>query len=315
MDRKRILRVGAIVAVAGATGFVMQSQDRAQPGQRIAAAVTTTPTTAAAVTAASVTVAPVTALVPAIAETAAPVEIAPTRAPEVPGAQATTLAAAPACDADLALIARPGAMLDLGLLAPCRPDQRVLIRHGGLVVSVQTSASGTLVASIPALQTPATVTLAFADGSSVKDTAEVPDLAFFDRFGVQWMAEDAFQLHAYEAGAPGQTNHVFASAPGIPSASGGFLARLGDPATDRALMAEVYSWPAGKSALDGSVTLDIEAEVTATTCDREILGETLQLTAGRLTVRDLTITMPGCDATGEFVVLPNPVMPEKLAAN
>ncbi|WP_323042610.1 hypothetical protein [Gemmobacter sp.] len=37
MNRQRIIRVAAIVAVAGATGFVMQSQDKAQ--QRIAAVV------------------------------------------------------------------------------------------------------------------------------------------------------------------------------------------------------------------------------------------------------------------------------------
>jgi hypothetical protein len=202
-------------------------------------------------------------------------------------------------------------MLDLGLLAPCRPDQRVLIRHAGLVVSARTSAAGTLVASIPALQSPAEVTIAFADGTQAAATAEVADLSRFDRFAVQWMGEDAFQLHAYA----GEATHIHAEAPNDVSADGSFLVRLGDSTTDRPLLAEVYTWPAGNGAFAGTTTLDIEAAVTEATCGRELLGETLQLTAGRLTVRDLTIAMPDCGAVGEYVVLPNPVITEKLVAN
>lgn len=341
MNRQRIIRVAAIVAVAGATGFVMQSQDKGEQAPRIAAASVppATPGTAAPAAApagAAAMAAPqapagalsIAATPPQAAASAAPpasavpaVPADPRPAPEQaaaaePAPQAATTpalaTAAPACSEDMALIAQPGAMLDLGLLAPCRPGQRVLIRHGGLVVTGQTSAAGTLIASIPALGDPAEVTLAFADGTTVSETAAVPDLAGFDRFGVQWMEGDAFQLHALHRKTGAE---VFGDTTATPSPQGGFLSRLGDATAQRPLLAEVYTFPAGTRALSGEVDLTIESAVTPATCGREILGETLQLTGGRLVLRDLTIEMPGCEAVGEYVVLPNPVAPEKLASN
>lgn len=298
MDRKRILRVSAILAVAGATGFIMQAQDKAPPPQRISAAV--------AVPAIPLVTAPtpVEAPAPLLAAASAEPVVTPLADPPV-------VAASQECAADIALIPRDGAMLDLGLLAPCRPDQQVLIRHAGLVISARTSAAGTLVASIPALQGPAEVAIAFADGTQAVAFTEVADLSRYDRFAVQWMGDDAFQLHAYA----GEATHIHAAAPNDVTANGGFLVRLGDRATDRPLLAEVYTWPAENGAFAGTTTLDIEAAVTEATCGREILGETLQLTGGRLTVRDLTIAMPDCGAVGEYVVLPNPVITEKLVAN
>lgn len=319
MDKKRIIRVGAIVMVAGATGFFMQANgpDKAVP--RAAAAVAA-PATAAQIAAPPLR--PVAAL-PPTAEGSLPgpadttlhnaALTAGAPAASAPQPQAMT---PPACPQDMALIAQPGAMLDLGLLAPCRPNQRVTIRHGGLVITGKTSAAGTLVATIPALQSPAEVAIFFADGTDILQTVEVADLARYDRFAVQWMQDDAFQLHALQAGATyGTPGHVSADTPHAATAEGGFLSLLGDASADRPLLAQVYTWPAGVAALSGKVNLSVEAAVTATTCGREILGETLQLTGGKLVIRDLTIAMPGCEATGDYVVLDNPVSPERLAAN
>lgn len=349
MSKQRIIRVGAIVAVAGITGFIVQSQGGATPepaASQVALAAFDLPagpiepasvvdlsasepagglslgTAPDPVTGLALGPAPepVTGLGPLV--TTAP-QAAPAAAPDLaqplttapePAAPETELAAN--CSEDMALIPQSGAMLDLGLLAQCRPDQRVLIRHGGLVVTGQTSSSGTLIASIPALASPAEVVLVFADGSQISDTVEVSDLKRFDRFAVQWMEQDAFQLHALERGAKhGEAGHISAAAPGKPGAEGGFLSIIGDDRAERPLMAEVFTWPAEVPALAGKVELTIEAAITETTCNREILGETLQLTQGRLLVRDLSIEMPGCEAVGEFVVLSNPVLAEKLAAN
>lgn len=256
---------------------------------------------------------------PSLAEPAPPAA-APGIAPTPDGSPALAAAdaldpAAPACTADMALIAQPGAMLDMGLLAPCQISERVIIRHGKLVVTGKTSSSGTLIASVPALSNPAEVTILFANGTEVTQSIEVPDLADFDRFAVQWMEDDAFQLQALASGATlGGEGHVSAMAPGKPSAGGNFLSIIGDDSAERPILAEVYTWPAKTPALSGKVNLSIEAAVTAATCDREILGETLQLTRGALLVRELSFEMPGCDAVGEFVVLQNPVAAEKLAA-
>ncbi len=363
MNKQRIIRVGAIVAVAGITGFVVQSQGGATGGPPVAAAslaavqlpvgtiepdsvVTLSaseqdgglslgaapdPVTGLSLGAApdpvtGLSLGPTsdplagpnldTAAEPATGLAAAtdvnPAPLAET-APPAPAAEA---ALAATCTEDMALIPQPGAMLDLGLLAGCRPDQRVLIRHGGLVVTGQTSSSGTLIASIPALESPAEVVLVFADGTEIADTVEVADLARFDRFAVQWMDQDAFQLHALERGAKhGDAGHISAAAPRKPGADGGFLSIIGDDRAERPLMAEVFTWPADLAALAGRVDLTLEAAITENTCNREILGETLQLIQGRLLVRDLSIEMPGCEAVGEFVVLSNPVAAEKLASN
>lgn len=321
MNKQRIVRVAAIMAVAGVTGFVMQSQDKGQSagsqGPRIAAAVD--PAAPAFAGAAALPLPrpvlpdpgqtaelspPVTEPAPVVAEPAAQVVVTDP-APQVAEAE-------PACSDDMVLIAQPGAMIDLGLLAACRPDQRITIRHGGLVVTGQTSAAGTLIASIPALSDPAEITLAFADGTQVSQAIAVPDLARFERFGVQWMEGDAFQLHAFirQSGA-----EVFGDSAARPTVEGGFLSQLGDSTTQRPLLAEVYTYPAGVRALSDEVDLTIESAVTTATCGREILGETIQLSAGHITLRDLVIEMPGCEAVGEYVVLPNPVAPEKLASN
>lgn len=361
MKRQQIVRVGAIVAVAGMTGFVMQSQGGEEPPAPRAAASVAPPVApgplAAAATplpgiapgsvialsatesedltpagpgmvlggaAGPVITGAATPLVPADpfaapAIGAAPPAAAMAEAEAVPPAAAEAAVAAvepvAECTQDMALIAQPGAMLDLGLLAPCALNERVTIRHDKLAVTGRTSTSGTLIASIPALSSPASVTIVFADGTEVTQTVEIPDLADFDRFAVQWPDQDAFQLQALARGARlGEPGNVSAAAPGKASATGNFLSIIGDDAAERPLLAEVYTWPAGTPALSGKVDLTIEAAVTETTCGREIIGETIQLTRGKLLVRELSIEMPGCEAIGEFVALQNPVAAEKLAA-
>lgn len=340
MNRQRFLRVGAIIAVAGATGFVMQSQGEPEAPVEAASTVAapklaaatpalqlrsvelaagdlTSPDAGAALTrfpsSSTDRISPAPSVRPTLAA-AALSPVANTAALDNPPAEVA--ADSVACTVDMAVIAQPGAVVDLGLLAPCHIAERVLIRHGGLVVTGVTSAAGTLIASIPALQSPAEITLTFPDGEIASASVAVEDIGRFDRFAVQWMESDAFQLHAYERGATdGDGGHISSANPRKASATGAFLSLIGDSQAPRPLLAEVFTWPADTAALSGEVALTIEAAVTPETCNREILGETLQLTAGRLVVRDLTMSMPGCDAIGEFVSLQNPLAAEKLASN
>jgi len=363
LDRKRIIMVGTVVAVAGAAGVFVQSRTKgpAVPqqsavasapapaaGPHVASAMAPATSTAQepaaapilAVSMPALAVAPAGAtsgpgaglmpeLAPAALETgtatppppvqlARPVMTAPPPPALVPPGPALDADAATttACTDDIALIPQPGAMIDIGLLSPCRAGERIVIRHGGLVVTGLISPGGSWIGSIPALEAQAEVVLSFADGSRVSAETEVPDLGQYDRFAVQWMDGDAFGIHAFEAGAEfGDAGHVWAETPRRANAAGGFLNTLGDAATDRPLLAQVYTWPAGVSGLAGGVAVVLEAAVTETTCGRDLIGETLQLTAGRLTVRDLTLAMPGCEATGEFVMLHNPLESEQHAAN
>jgi hypothetical protein len=199
------------------------------------------------------------------------------------------------------------AMIGITLLAPCHPNQRVVLRHSGLAVTAQTTSTGALFTAIPALEVDATVELAFADGTDASGTITVPDVTTLRRFGVQWQADDAFQVHAFENGAAfGEPGHVSAADPHRPAAgmqaTGGFLSLLGDSATENPLLAEVYTFPADPAAKPEVV---VEAAVTDKTCARELLAETLTSTGGSVFVTDLTLAMPECDAVGDYLVLKN----------
>jgi hypothetical protein len=214
---------------------------------------------------------------------------------------------AAACDTTLDLLTEANAMIGITLLAPCHPNQRVVLRHAGLAVTAQTTSTGALLTAIPALEVDATVELSFADGTDASGTIAVPDVATLRRFGVQWQADDAFQVHSFEnAAAYGAPGHVSAANPHRPAvgmqATGGFLSLLGDAATENPLLAEVYTFPADPTAKPEVV---VEAAVTDKTCARELLAETLSSSGGSVFVTDLTLAMPECHAVGDYLVLKN----------
>jgi hypothetical protein len=247
---------------------------------------------------------------------------APTAAPFMAPATATAEVATdgPAdgkCDASLDAIAIDHAMLELTLIAPCHVSERVVVRHGGLTITAMTSESGALFAVIPGMEASGAVSVLFADGIAVETAAPLPDLAQYRRFAVQWMADDAFQLNAFENGAGfGQTGHVNAEHTQRPMANiptkGGYLSVLGDRTSPMPMLAEVYTYPSNATE---TVDLTIEASVTKATCDRELLGEVLLSEAGEVTKTDLTMTTPTCDAVGDVLVLNNPLPDLKLAAS
>jgi hypothetical protein len=322
---KNLQRIGMIVAmtaIAGGSGYYMQSKhgngalsqgpvpESITPIIARSTAPQTTPVAEQApVIGGDHTALAIASGVPVRVEPEQPVQLAAVEMQETTRDNVQTDVATPNCEANLVLIAQPGAMLDVGLLAPCHQDQRVVIRHAGLVVTGQTSSAGSLVATIPALASPAEVRVSLIGGAELSESAPVPDLGRFDRIGVQWMANDAFQIHAYENGASfGEQGHLSATNPGRASELGGFVTLIGDDRAERPLLAEIYTFPAGQSVEDLGVNLTIEAAVTERSCGREILGETIELNKGKLTFRDLTIAMPDCDAIGDFMVLEHPLM-------
>ncbi|HEX9859273.1 MAG TPA: hypothetical protein VGA75_13020 [Paracoccaceae bacterium] len=254
------------------------------------------------------------------AGTAAPAESA---MPALP-AQAMTLAPEPPvlvtaggdCVVRLDLSVQPLAMLEVTMTAPCRPGERVVLRHGGLAITEKTSSTGLMALTLPAMDRAGVVSVLFADGAVTEARAEVPEMAAYRRFGVQWLAEDAFQVHAFEGAAEyGMPGHISAAdpqqpLPGVP-ARGGFLSLLGQDQVDLPMLAEVYTYPA---APDGPVHVVVEAAVTPKTCGRELLGETVTSLGGKVLVADLTVAMPDCEAAGDILVLKNLVPEMKIAA-
>ena len=140
-------------------------------------------------------------------------------------------------------------------------------------------------------------------------------LANLRRFAVQWIDQDTFGVNAFEAG-PGYdgVGHISATNPGkLPltgSADGGYLMILGDAEATPAMLAEVYTYPA---RIAEPVEISVEAEVTTTTCGRDLLGEVITSDRGRSEVSDLVLAMPDCTAIGDIQVLKNP-MPDLTLA-
>lgn len=315
---RKIARVVAVFAVALGAGHLVQTMSHRNAAKPAASAALKEKPQAIEQVAAGPD-----AVMPAPAAPAMPkvplVELAPPAVPRpAPAADPAPapLVAAADCPVTLDLMAEPSAMVGLTLIAPCHPNERVVLQHAGLTVTAMTTATGALFTGLPALESPADVTVVFADASRAEGTVDVPDLGGLRRFGVQWQGEDTFDLHAFEMGAaygePGDVSSQNTRDPSslLPGAEG-FLSLLGDPAAPAPLLAEVYTWPA-----DPAVKADVvvEALVTETSCGNEMLGQTVASVGGVARVTDLSVAMPECDAAGGYLLLKNLAPEMNIAA-
>ena len=331
-SKRRLLRVTAVIAIALAAGHLAQSgQGSAGQGQAAVRGASVVPDF-------SSTVPVVTGRAgradggapqlgqPRLIEAGLPVLPEQLKRPEVEvperieaplddTADSTSTSTPRDCTPLLGLSPRPGAMIDVLLSAPCRRDERVVLRHAGLAVTYRTNATGALFASLPALSADARVSILFAGGETMDARLSLPEAAEFRRFGVQWMGPQTFEVNAFENGADyGQPGHVSAATPQNPAQTmlplDGFLSILGDATVDAPMLAQIYTFPGRPDA----VPVLIEAEVTKATCGHEMLGDVLTADRGTVRMSDLSITMPGCDAIGDYLVLKNLAPDLKLAS-
>ncbi|QQA42893.1 hypothetical protein [Pelagovum pacificum] len=230
-------------------------------------------------------------------------------------------AAAPmTCDSTLDASVGTAALVTLSLNAPCHPNEQLTMHHQGMLFSVITDGAGQAEVVVPALSDNAVFIAAFDEGTGAVATAQVPALVNYDRAVLQWQGDTGLQIHALEFGAgyddPG---HVWQAAArnaesGI-AGEGGFLVRLGDPRGNEPLMAEVYSFPTATVRREGVVELTVEAEITPDNCGREIAAQSIQIGPDHdPDALDLTMSMPECDAVGDFLVLKNMLTDLTLAS-
>ena len=252
------------------------------------------------------------------AETVAP-ELVSLEPEAAPSADAPELLVAPAadtiaaegssCDPFMSARALDAAMVQLTLAAPCHSDQSLTVHHEGLMFTAATDASGNATILAPAMREAAMFIAAFDDGTGAIAETDVSDLGSYDRVVLQWQGNAGFEVHAMEFGANyGDPGHVWREAArdamSAQSGEGGFLIELGLPMGDAPLLAEVYTFPTGKAPQSGTISLSVEAEITASNCATDVSAQTLERTpeAG-VRIADLTLSIPECEAIGEFLVL------------
>ena len=225
-----------------------------------------------------------------------------------------------ACSPVMTATAAPMAMVHLTLSDACHRSAPVTIHHQGMMFSALTDADGVLTVDVPALAPDALFVADFKSGIGAAASVMVPEVALVDRAVLQWQGDDGVQIHALEFGAGyADPGHIWADSAGDPALAAegtrGFLTTLGDPAVSDAMRAEVYTFPGGQSARDGQVVLNVEAEITSRNCGRDVAAQSIQIGPDHpVKAVDLTMTMPGCDAIGEFLVLKNMFADLTLAA-
>lgn len=227
----------------------------------------------------------------------------------------------PVCD--ITANARPvaAAMVNLTLNAQCLPNERVTVHHSGLLFNETTDENGALDVMVPAMAQNATFVVAFTNGEGAVAQATVEELIDFDRVALQWKGDTGFELHAREFGADyGSEGHVWSGAlrdlSFAVTGKGGYISQLGDPDVPDGLLAEVYTFPTNATQNSGDVDLSVETEVANNNCGLEIEAQALQTKSGNdITSRDLTLSVPDCDAAGSFLVLNNLFEDLKVASN
>ncbi|SMH45304.1 hypothetical protein [Maritimibacter sp. HL-12] len=230
-------------------------------------------------------------------------------------------ATSPEANCDISFKAEPAeaAMVTLSFEAPCHSGEDVGIDHGDLRFSEQLGPDGSLMILAPVMSATAIFTARLGDGQTASTEVRVPDFASYERIAVVWKGATGFQLHALENGAVyGEPGHVWAEQPGTAemaiAGAGGFVSILGSSASGYA--ADVYTYPAGLTADDPGPEISIEAQVMENTCGTQIAGTILRSNAiGTPNVDTLSMSVPGCDAVGEYLVLKNLPQELKLARN
>jgi hypothetical protein len=213
----------------------------------------------------------------------------------------------------------PNASVRVLLSAPCRPNERVELRHEGLAFAMATSALGLIDVTIPVFTRQARIEAQLADGTVLTGMPVVAGLHDFERVALASDGRAVLAINAFEFGArPGDGGHV-RYAPGMwhrGSQARGQIVRLGDPGIAAPLQSEIYTFPVGQKLTTGAVRLHVEAEVTEATCGRAVEATAIQsMPGGPPSHVALTLDMPGCDATGDILVLKNVLRDLRLARN
>jgi hypothetical protein len=333
LDRKRVVRVAAVLVIAGATGHLMQ-YGGAAAGRFVPEGLTPVPGDGPLMQVTGLS-APRDgdprglSFIPGADEVRAqarpPRRLAEPEALRLAALDTRTDAGGPmlpalaapqagtGCEATLVAAPREAALVQLTLDAPCHPQSRVELRHGMLELVAVTDAAGRLEMVIPALAVSAEFTARLDGLPALAAATEVTALSRYHRVAIVWAGVGDLELHAFENGAQyGAAGHVWSGAPGDPASSaGGFAMRLGHPDDPVPLMAEVYTVPA--DSVD-NLRLTVESRVDRDSCGLDLAGHAVHVTQGASADPvQIVLAMPHCDSAGSVLVLDG-VFPELALA-
>ncbi|KAE9630910.1 hypothetical protein FEE96_09300 [Parasedimentitalea maritima] len=299
LNKRMMVMSGATLVSALAIGFVMQEGSAARAPQETAAAEADLILQEITLTSIASAEPPAAAERDAVAFEAKRVEVRPVGA---------------SCEATASATAVEQANVHLTFSAPCHGNARVTVHHSGLMFTATTNDDGDLDMQVPALTETAVYIVELASGPGAVASTQVSGLDQIDRVALQWTGNSGFEIHAREFGAQyGQAGHIWSGANANSQTSQ--VQRLGDANQLAPRMVEVYSFARNTAENSGIVALSIEAEVSAINCGREISAQTLELREDRkLRTRDLELSMPNCNAIGDFLVLNNLVEDLKIAS-
>lgn len=224
------------------------------------------------------------------------------------------------CDIHFEVSPLPSAMVALRLDAPCAAETLATFQHQGMKFNALTDEQGHLSLDVPALAKEAYFVVSVGKAEGIAAITGVPDVAKYDRAVLQWRSADNLELHAFEFGAEdGQDGHVWQASMRSPADSmtgeGGYLTSLGAKDSFAPKMVQVYTYPSDMAAQDGSVALQVKAQITDANCGRRISAQSIQIQPDQPpSARNMTLQIPACDQVGEFLVLKNMFEDLTLAA-
>ncbi|UWQ18219.1 hypothetical protein [Jannaschia sp. M317] len=220
------------------------------------------------------------------------------------------------CKVSVQAMPLAAATVAIDISAPCDGGARVDVLQSDLQIAVALGPDGKTTVELPALSAMPAVSVLVTDRDPVTVQTEAVDFAMYHRAILHWQGMAGLELHAFEGGGTyGDPGHVSPETPRTIahalSGNGGFLTSLGDDGLDNAYMALVYTVPQGLEA-----EISIEAPVTVANCDQTVHGGTIQTGPGAGSdTQELSMTMPACDAVGDFVLLGSLLRPIVVAAN
>ena len=223
------------------------------------------------------------------------------------------------CEVFASASVEPHAMVSLDVYAPCAVSQRFTLHHNGMMFTQSTDAEGEARLMIPALAAVSVFIVAFDSGATAVTSAAVPDAGLYQRAVLQFEGAGGLDLHVQENGAGfGASGHKWAGQPGDPSdldIGAGYLIELGDNSSIKPRLAQVYTYPVNDRTADTTVSFSVEAAITPANCGQDLAAQSLQSDEfGGLDAVDLVMTMPGCDAVGDLLILGNMFADIQVAA-